>query len=152
MLSTGLSAAFLTADIFAKKYVEDNCSFSERRPVLGGRVVIRKMHNKGFALNRMDDRPDTVRNISLMLTVVIVICWLFEMIRGTSGLQRIGVALAAFGAIGNTIDRVRRGYVVDYLQLAKGPSRLRNIVFNLADIMIAAGCVATVAGEIFFGK
>ena len=53
----------------------------------------------------------------------------------------IAIALAISGGIGNLIDRIFRGYVIDYIdigQLIKYP------VFNLADICIVIGCVAVV--------
>lgn len=48
-------------------------------------------------------------------------------------LERVGVALVLAGAAGNLIDRVRLGYVVDFLQIPHWP------VFNVADIAIVAG-------------
>lgn len=49
--------------------------------------------------------------------------------------ERLGVALVLAGAAGNLIDRIRLGYVVDFLQVPYWP------VFNVADISIVAGMV-----------
>jgi signal peptidase II len=49
-----------------------------------------------------------------------------------------GIAAMAGGAAGNLIDRVRLGYVVDYLDVHVWP------VFNLADVAIVVGAVVLI--------
>lgn len=51
----------------------------------------------------------------------------------------LGVLLVALGALSNFIDRLRFGYVIDYLNLAFWP------VFNLADLMILGGVLMLIA-------
>jgi signal peptidase II len=53
-------------------------------------------------------------------------------------LLRIGLSLVLGGAIGNLIDRVRLGYVVDFIDLRWWP------VFNVADSAIVVGVAALV--------
>lgn len=53
--------------------------------------------------------------------------------RVSSHIERLGVALVLAGAAGNLIDRIRLGYVVDFLRVPHWP------VFNVADMAIVAG-------------
>jgi signal peptidase II len=55
--------------------------------------------------------------------------------RGASAVEQAAYALIVAGAAGNVIDRVRRGYVVDFIEIHRWP------VFNVADMAIVAGVV-----------
>ena len=56
-------------------------------------------------------------------------------------LLRIGLALIIGGAMGNLIDRVTAGQVLDFIQ-----TPLRPGVFNVADVMINTGVVLSLLG------
>ena len=49
--------------------------------------------------------------------------------------QHVAFALILSGALGNVIDRLMRGYVVDFIHLTRWP------VFNVADIAVVAGVI-----------
>ena len=51
--------------------------------------------------------------------------------------QKLGMIVAVGGGIGNVIDRIAHGAVVDFVSLGIGP--LRTGIFNLADVAIIAG-------------
>lgn len=53
------------------------------------------------------------------------------------------------GAVGNTYDRFKRGYVVDYLSLKTKNKKLSDITFNLSDLALFAGAVLTVWSSLF---
>ena len=44
------------------------------------------------------------------------------------------------GAYSNTYDRVKKGFVTDYLNFPKMPGKIKNIVFNISDFCIMVGC------------
>jgi signal peptidase II len=68
-----------------------------------------------------------------MLAVIGATVWLVVR-RTTSTLsERLGVALVLSGALGNLIDRLRLGFVVDFLKVPYWP------VFNVADVAIVVG-------------
>ncbi len=55
---------------------------------------------------------------------------------------KLGCSLALAGAFGNVLDRLTRGYVVDYIRFVKCRiQRVAKLVFNLADFMILLGCL-----------
>ena len=65
-----------------------------------------------------------------------------------SRLERWCVAAIYAGGLGNMIDRVRLGYVVDMIEV----EFIRFPVFNVADCFITCGCVALMVSLIFFNK
>lgn len=86
----------------------------------------------------------------LVATIALVI-WL---LRTRTKLARLGLALIIGGAIGNAIDRILHGAVVDYALLYAyfGGARYNWYVFNLADVAIVAGVVALMYDMIFPGR
>ena len=50
------------------------------------------------------------------------------------------------GAFSNAYDRLKRGYVVDYVSFDIGSKRLKNIVFNVSDFFIMIGALITALG------
>jgi signal peptidase II len=67
------------------------------------------------------------------LLAVACIGWLWWRRRTARGLEQLGYALAVGGAVGNIVDRLGNGYVVDFLHLSFWP------VFNVADVAIVVG-------------
>lgn len=77
---------------------------------------------------------------TLLLTAVAgSVVWLIwynrRRLQDYSKLSRLGLAIALGGVVGNAIDRLRLGYVVDYIDFHVWP------VFNLADINIVLGAL-----------
>jgi signal peptidase II len=66
-----------------------------------------------------------------------------------AGLQILGLALVVGGAIGNVIDRLRFGYVVDFVHLYWGDWSF--YIFNVADSAITVGVIAILLAQ-FFGS
>ena len=69
----------------------------------------------------------------LTTVVVMVIAWRRR--DKSTPFERAGLALVVAGAIGNTLDRVRRGYVVDFIHVHHWP------IFNVADALVVVGAV-----------
>ena len=57
-----------------------------------------------------------------------------------------GVPFVAAGALGNMVDRLRVGYVVDFLHVQYAPWSFDYPVFNVADVLIAIGVALLVVG------
>lgn len=69
--------------------------------------------------------------LPLLASIAIVVAWRAS--RSTSRAENVGFALVVAGAMGNLIDRVGRGFVVDFIELHHWP------VFNVADVAVAVG-------------
>lgn len=102
-----------------------------------GILDFRYVENTDIAFNLLRWVPESVRAPALLVfgaVAVVVLATL--LLRGPGDpLSRIALLLVTAGAIGNYIDRVVRGYVVDFVHLRHWP------VFNVADVYVTAGYV-----------
>lgn len=93
--------------------------------------------NPGISFGLLSDYPDFVPILITLVTVIItlfLIAWLFSSRRL---LQKIGLSLIIGGAIGNIIDRINYGAVVDFVDIHI--AGLHWPAFNLADSAITVG-------------
>ncbi len=107
--------------------------------------------NRGVSMGFLTAGSDTQRWMLVGLTALIatiVAVWMWrEKARG----EALALALIQGGACGNIVDRVRYGYVADYLDLHFGEFRPFQI-FNFADAAISIGVVILLARAFFMRK
>ena len=137
MQSILLAASVLCADTVIKKKREQN---KEPKTYLDGNVHIMTYHNYGAFLNSGEKKPFLVKLISVILTLALTALFVLTFTRYGSKQLRMGLAFLLGGAYSNTYDRVKKGFVTDYLNFPELPGKLRNIVFNISDFCIMAGC------------
>ena len=94
--------------------------------------------NSGFAGNRFDKHPKAVATVSAALTGV-VCC---KMIGAYKKASFPGWAMLFAGAVSNTLERVLKGYVTDYIRIGK-------YEYNVADLMIYTGIAIIIGGELW---
>lgn len=135
----GMFAVLLGADEVMKQYVEDYMEPGEERRIAGGKLLLRRIHNPGFALGTLEDQPKIVRNVSVAAAVPVFAWWLSLIWRKGHWIEKTGSTLAAAGAAGNLLDRLLRGKVVDYIGFRTRSSFFSKLTANLADLYLAAG-------------
>ena len=99
---------------------------------------LRWVENRGVSLGLLPASSDTTRWLLVGMTTAIalfVAVWLWREKRRDDAW---GLALVLGGALGNIVDRIRFGYVVDFLDLHFGEWR-PFLVFNVADAAITIG-------------
>lgn len=151
--SLAVIAAIFFGDLWIKNKIESCVGDKESLSKAGGRVLIRKHHNRGAIFNWGEGfRPEkgwgrkAVAALSLLLCVVLSAVFVFSFTKGGSRLLRAGLSLLLGGAFSNTYDRLKRKYVVDYLSFQTGWGCLDRIVFNASDFCIMLGAVLTAIG------
>lgn len=137
MQSILLAATILGGDTIIKKKRETNKVKAE---YLNGNVSIMTYHNYGAFLNSGEKRPVLVKLISILLTLFMTALFILTFTQYGNKELRMGLAFLLGGAYSNTYDRVKKGFVTDYLNFPKLPGRVRNIVFNISDFAIMIGC------------
>ena len=116
----------------ASKYaITSRISFGNTIPVLGQVFQLTAVRNPGGAFGLFQSWAGLLT--VLTLSAVIVIFALITRRAALPVLWGIALALLLGGAGGNLIDRIRLGYVVDFLQIPVWP------VFNLSDVSITTG-------------
>ncbi len=101
------------------------------------------VENRGVAFGMFKD----LRWLFVIITGVVIVAFTVLLIKNAkiSKLFSISAALIIGGGIGNLIDRIVRGYVIDYLRLSFFPP-----VCNFADYCITAGTVLLVIYLLFY--
>ena len=136
LLSSLLALALLVLDQWSKAWITANLPLGETLDFLPGIVELRTVHNYGAAWSSFSG----MRWLLVTVTGCIVLAVLFLLVRRIVR-RPLGVCaccLIVSGGLGNIIDRVRLGYVVDMLHLEFWPSYP---VFNVADICVVCGAV-----------
>jgi signal peptidase II len=111
----------------------------EPKPFIEGVLRLNYAENCGAAFSMLRTAPGWVRALVFGVAAIgaaIVLTWMF--VRGDGGrLFAASVPLVLSGALGNLADRIRHGFVVDFIQV--DPQLFNYPVFNVADIAIAVG-------------
>lgn len=130
-------------DMGIKQYIEDTLEKDEERETLIPGLVLRKVHNKGFAFNILEHEPGIIRKSSVCAAAGILIydCWLFLRKKRTVG--KIGMVLVSAGAVSNLYDRLIRRTVIDYIGIKSEKKRISDLTANLADVYLTVGAVLT---------
>lgn len=147
LISITAILAFL--DLIVKAGVENGMDQGEERTALGGRLIFRKVYNKGFCLNLLEKKEKIVRWVSTVVTVFFTIWYLAVLMRRKRHMQKAGLSLVTAGAWSNTFDRLVRGYVIDYLGIQTKNEKTTGITFNLGDVYIGAGSVLLILWTLF---
>lgn len=66
LIAAGTFTVLLGLDVLLKQHVEENIKSGEEKKVLGGKVVIRKVYNKGFLLNSLESHPVLIKTVSIL--------------------------------------------------------------------------------------
>ncbi len=134
MLSVALLVA-LISDQVSKAIVEQQMVYLERVDLIGSLLGLRYVHNTGigFGLLRGLD-PFLIAGIQLMIIGVVLLA-VFRFRYQITIAEEFFVGMIIGGAFGNLVDRLRLGYVVDFIELPFWP------IFNAADSFLVVGAV-----------
>lgn len=133
-------------DLGIKQYVEKYVKKEEERSIWKKRGILRKVHNRGMMMNKLERHPLFVQLASVFAGGILLICQAMLLKRQGQEKEKLGLALMTAGAVSNTYDRLRRGYVVDYLAIKTKHKKLTDMTFNLGDAAIFAGAVLALIG------
>ncbi len=147
-----VTAILALLDLWCKSYVEKHVSKGEEQLLLKEKVAVRKVYNKGMALNAGDKHPEVVRNLSGVIAGLLAVYSVYEWTKGGCIWKKLGAAFAFSGAISNTYDRFVRKHVVDYFGFRTKWKKLNRITFNLGDMFIFLGSAILLIAELFGNK
>lgn len=139
-------------DLYLKSYIETHYKEGEEKKILGDTISVRKVHNKGMALNKGEEHPKRVRMLSGIVTALLVLYYVFLFRKKGGWMRKKAIALAIAGGVSNTYDRFVRKYVVDYFGFCTEWKKFEKITFNLGDMFIFLGSILVVISEIFSKK
>lgn len=138
-VTTGL---ILLLDQITKFYVDSSMRLHESIPVIQGLFSITHVRNPGAAFGFLADASPLFRAIFFVAVTVLAIFLVLHYIwksRDEEPRLTFALSLILSGAVGNLIDRVRLGEVIDFLDVYIGSYHWP--AFNVADSAISVGAV-----------
>ncbi|MGE4265811.1 MAG: signal peptidase II [Deferribacterales bacterium] len=147
-----LAAAIVILDQWTKMYIVKNFNLHEARPVIDGFFDIVYILNPGAAFGFLGRLPETYRRVFFIaVTILAIVCVAYLLIKEKGmKLRLFSYTLVLAGAVGNFIDRLFVGKVVDFLlfyyKTWQWPA------FNVADIAISTGIGLLLLDYIFIKR
>ena len=139
--------AILVADQVTKWLVVENIPLYGHVDFLPGFLGFTYTKNFGAAWSMLSGQQWLFVLVFAILTALLLLEYFKKPLPFTS-LERWLIAAVYGGGLGNVIDRVRLGYVVDMIQT----EFMDFPVFNVADCFISCGCILLILHMIFFNK
>lgn len=126
-----LAISIVFADQYSKYYFQTHMLPGESIPVIENIFHITYVLNPGAAFGILQHYTGFFVLVALVMSAAVI--YYYPRIPAGYTLMRLGIGLMVGGAFGNVIDRIKTGYVVDFLDFRIWP------VFNIADIAIVSG-------------
>jgi len=127
VLAAGL---ILLADRVSKHLVMANMHDGESIPIIPPIFYLTYVQNRGAAFGLFQGRVAVLSLVALVCLSLVLMHW--KKLKAKSAFVRWGVVISVVGALGNLLDRLRWGAVIDFLDI-------RIFVFNVADVAIVLG-------------
>jgi signal peptidase II len=143
------SAAIVILDQITKAAILKNFFIHESHPVIDGFFNLVYVMNPGAAFGFLANMSETFRYlffIGITVLVMALIIYYIATSKSQNMLYVISLTLIFAGAVGNLIDRIHFGAVVDFLDVYIGTAHWP--AFNVADSSITCGAVLMVWGMI----
>ena len=141
------AAGIVAVDQWTKYLTVANIALYRDVEFIPGFLGLTYVQNTGAAFSAFEGQQWLFALIFAAFTGAIV--WeYFKKPVGFSKFERWCIAAVYGGGLGNMIDRVRFGYVVDMIET----KFIRFPVFNVADCFITCGCIALMISMVFFNK
>lgn len=140
----------VASETLIKNYVEKNMHFSDKKEILKGNIILKKRYNCGIIFNYLENKKELVKCVSCFILGSLLLLFTFLLPKKGNRIFKLGLSLMLGGAISNVMDRIIRGYVVDYFSFKFKP--IQKIVFNLADIFIFLGGILVTISSLFFAE
>jgi signal peptidase II len=154
VVSIGSLVADLGTKYWAKQALDDGRAYGGRRiEAIDGLLAFIFAKNRGGAWGLLQDESEAVRRPFFLLISAAAILFIVTLYRRVTPEQtalKWGLPLVLGGAIGNLIDRIRYGYVVDFIDVHVTKT-FRWPTFNVADIAICVG-VGLMAIDMFTSR
>jgi signal peptidase II len=136
------TSLILLLDQITKFYVDSSMRLHESIPVIQGLFSITHVRNPGAAFGFLADASPLFRAIFFVavtvLAIILVVHYIWKS-RAEEPRLTFALSLILSGAVGNLIDRVRLGEVIDFLDVYIGSTHWP--AFNVADSAISVGAV-----------
>lgn len=149
-----MSLLIIAFDQWTKYLIHTKFSWGESLPLIDSFFNLTYVRNSGAAFGLLHKAPPAFRDPFFLIVPLIalaVIFYLFTRLTREQNWTATALSLIVGGAIGNLIDRVRFGYVIDFLDF-HWKENYHYPAFNVADSCIVIGVGMMLIRSFFRGK
>lgn len=146
------SGAVFIIDQMSKAWAVRRLRFGEDKSIISGFLNFAYAENPGVAFSFFDNHGDAGRwglSVVAMIAAALVLYYFWRVPRSDDKVLG-GLALLLAGIVGNVTDRLRLGFVVDFIDVQFGSWHYPT--FNVADMAICAGAGLLILDIIFSRK
>lgn len=144
MIYICLAVIIFGVDIATKFLAKKHLAGSPSIPLIEDVFHLTYVENRGAAFGIL--QGGLLFFIIVAAAMAVVVVWLLRTYKKRHTLMKLGLSFLCSGALGNTVDRIMQGYVVDFFDF-----RLIDFpVFNVADIFVCLGAGLLAVYFIFF--
>lgn len=128
-------------DQLTKFWAADVLKNGDSIKIIGNFLRFTYAENRGAAFSILQNQ----RMFFLIITIIMLVFlgYIYFKTKNISNLSKLSIAMITGGAIGNFIDRLRLGYVIDFIDVRFG-SFYNFPVFNIADSFVVCGTILLV--------
>ena len=139
----GMFAVLLWFDRFTKNLVITNMNIGESIPPDGAFFSIHYTINTGVSFSMLEGQMEVLIIIQAVLFAVVTAACIITFIKLRHPMLQTSLVWIIAGGLGNLIDRILFGYVVDFISVGTFP------IWNFADMCIVGGCILLVIYLLF---
>ena len=126
-------ALIIILDQFVKYLIQANISLNHTVPIIDGIFHLTYINNSGAAFSIFQNQTKLLIILPLIVTIMVLV-YILKKRKTEHWAILLSMSLIAAGGIGNLIDRIAYGHVVDFFDFRVFP------IFNVADISVSVGC------------
>ena len=126
----------IVIDQVSKIFVDKYMIFGDSLPIIENFFHITYVQNRGIAFGIFQGKVDVI-SVATIIAIIGIIVYFLKNVKKSNFFEKMAYIFIISGAIGNMMDRLLRGYVVDMIDF-RG---IWSFVFNIADIYINLGVI-----------
>jgi signal peptidase II len=140
----------VTTDQASKLAVDSFFHIHDSRNIIGNFLRLTYIKNPGAAFGINFGNPKVMLAVTILVTVMLLYMFLSGKLNPGTMIGRASMVMILGGAVGNLIDRIRMGEVIDFIDMGFG--RYRWPVYNLADVYVTVGVIILMITLVFFSE
>ncbi|MBR0596789.1 signal peptidase II [Sinanaerobacter chloroacetimidivorans] len=126
-------AVIVILDQLTKYFIQAGMELNSSAPLIDGVFHLTYIHNYGAAFSILQNQTILLILLPLAVTTAVLV-YLARKRKTEHWMLLLSMSFIVAGGIGNLIDRIGNGYVVDFFDIRVFP------IFNVADISVCVGC------------
>ena len=147
MIYIFLFLILLIIDQYSKFIVHGTLNVGDTIPIIDNFFNLTYVQNRGVAFGLFQGKIDIV-SILAIVAIGLILFYFCKNFKKISFLERIAYTMIFAGAVGNMIDRLFRGFVIDMLDF-RG---IWSFIFNFADVWINIGVILIIIEHLIFNR